>query len=108
MAEDFAGNYDGTCIGIGQDRMTKLTDKRQNSRRAFTLMEVMIAVGILFMCLFAVLALLSNSLRSARMLQQHRTVDTATIAGLLYVQLANTNQVSEGEQRIDLEDLYPG
>jgi Tfp pilus assembly protein PilV len=76
--------------------------------RAFTLMEVMIAVMILFMCLFAVMALLTNSLRSARMLQQHRGLDAATINGLVYVQLSNTNQVSEGEQRIELDDeLFP-
>ena len=77
-------------------------------RRAFTLMEVMIAVGILFMCLFGVMALLSSSLRSARMLQQHRGLDAATINGIVYVQLSNTNQVSEGEQRIELDnELFP-
>ena len=78
------------------------------ARRAFTLLEVMIAVGILFMCLFAVLALLSNSLATARKLQQHRAVDTGTIAGLLYVQIANTNDVREGEGELDIDDLYPG
>ena len=76
--------------------------------RAFTLLEVMIAVGILFMCLFAVLALLSNSLATARKLQQHRTIDAGTVAGLIYVQLSNTNQVSEGRVDIDLEEMYPG
>lgn len=81
--------------------------RHSKSRRAFTLMEVMIAVAILFMCLFAVMALLSSSLRSARLLQQHQTVDTGTIAGMIYVQLSNTNQVSEGDLRVDLEDLYP-
>jgi Tfp pilus assembly protein PilV len=78
------------------------------SRRAFTLLEVMIAVGILFMCLFAVLALTSNSLASARKLQQHRTIDTGTVAGLVYVQLMNTNQVTEGRVDIDLDEMFPG
>jgi hypothetical protein len=78
------------------------------ARGAFTLLEVMIAVGILFMCLFAVLALLSNSLATARKLQQHRTIDAGTVAGLIYVQLSNTNQVSEGRVDIDLEEMYPG
>ena len=76
--------------------------------RAFTLLEVMIAVGILFMCLFAVLALTSNSLASARKLQQHRTIDTGSVAGMIYVQLVNTNQVAEGPLDVDLEEMYPG
>lgn len=76
--------------------------------RAFTLLEVMIAVGVLFMCLFAVLALTSNSLRSARKLQQHRTIDTGTVAGLIYVQLVNTNTVTEGRIDVDLGDMFPG
>src|ERR1700743_1337613 len=76
----------------------EIMDSRSSSFRqkrrmihAFTLLEVMIAVGILFMCLFAVLALLGNSLRSARLLQRHRALDTATVDGLVYVQAANTN-----------------
>lgn len=77
-------------------------------RQAFTLLEVMIAVGVLFMCLFAVLALLSNSLASARKLQQHRDIDTSSIAGLIYVQLVNTNSVSEGSIDVDIEEMFPG
>jgi len=75
---------------------------------AFTLLEVMIAVGVLFMCLFAVLALLSNSLASARKLQQHRNIDTSSIAGMIYVQLVNTNNVNEGPIDVDLEETFPG
>jgi Tfp pilus assembly protein PilV len=80
---------------------------QRRSERAFTLMEVMIAVGILFMALFAILALTSNSLASARKLQQHRTLDTGTIAGLIYVQLANTNSVTEGAIDVDINEMYP-
>lgn len=78
------------------------------ARAGFTLLEVMIAVGVLFMCLFAVLALLSNSLASARKLQQHRDIDTGSIAGLIYVQLVNTNSLNEGPVDVDLEEMYPG
>jgi Tfp pilus assembly protein PilV len=74
----------------------------------FTLLEVMIAVGVLFMCLFAVLALLSNSLASARKLQQRRDIDTSSIAGMIYVQLINTNTVNEGPIDIDLNGMFPG
>lgn len=76
--------------------------------RAFTLLEVMIAVGILFMCLFGVLALVSNSLTSARKLQQHRTIDTDSVAGLIYTELVDTNQVAEGPVDVDLDEMYPG
>jgi Tfp pilus assembly protein PilV len=77
-------------------------------RRAFTLMEVMIAVGILCMCLFGILALVGNSLATARNFQQHRAVDTSTVAGLIYVTLSNTNQVNEGSVPINLKDTFPG
>lgn len=84
--------------------------KRKNSSRrgAFTLMEVMIACGILFMCLFGILALVSNSLRNARALQQHKAIDAGTIAGVIYVSLANTNTVNEGEIPVDLDEILPG
>ena len=48
-------------------------------RSAFTLIEVTIAAGILFMCLFAILALLSNTLRNARSLQR-TTLDAGMLA----------------------------
>lgn len=78
------------------------------AQRGFTLLEVMIAVGILFMCLFGVLALLTSSLASARKLQQHRDIDTSSIAGMIYVQLVNTNTVNEGPVDVDLEEMFPG
>jgi hypothetical protein len=82
--------------------------RHPHTRRAFTLLEVMIAVAVLFMCLFAVLALLSNSLASARKLQTHRVIDTGTVAGLVYVQLLNTNTITEGPVELDLGDQFPG
>jgi len=82
--------------------------RANRSRTAFTLLEVMIAVGVLFMCLFGVLALLTNSLASARRLQTHRDIDTGSIAGMIYVQLINTNSLNEGPIDVDLEDMFPG
>jgi hypothetical protein len=81
---------------------------RQRSRPGFTLLEVMIAVGILFMCLFAVLALTANSLASARKIQQHRDLDAGSFVGYFYVQLANTNRIDEGPADMDLGDSFPG
>ena len=81
-----------------------------HSRRScgFTLMEVLIAAGILVTCLFAVIALTSNSLVTARTLQQHKAVDSSTVASMIYVMLSNTNRLDEGEIPVDLEDVLPG
>src|SRR5689334_20825337 len=81
---------------------------QKKSRSAFTLLEVMIAVGVLFMCLFAVLALTSNSLRSARKIQLHKDLDAGSFVGYFYVVLANTNRIDPGPADIDLGDLFPG
>jgi hypothetical protein len=70
--------------------------------RAFSLLEVMIASGILFLCLFAILELLSTSLRGARLLQR-TTVD----AGMLAAELSLTNKLSEGTESGDFGKLYP-
>ena len=69
---------------------------------AFTLLEVMIASGILFMCLFVILQLLSTSLKNARILQRS-TVD----AGMLAAQLSLTNKLSEGTESGDFGKLNP-
>ena len=75
--------------------------------KAFTLMEVMIATGILFTCLFAVLALVSNGLVAARNLQQRKTIDAGTVASVIYVALANTNRLDEGSIDLDWDNLLP-
>jgi hypothetical protein len=70
---------------------------------AFTLIEVMIASGILFICLFAILGLLANTLRNARVLQR-KSVD----AGMLAAELSLTNKLYEGSDSGNFENLYPG
>ena len=74
--------------------------KNPCSRRAFTLLEVMFAVVVFFTASLAILALVSNSLGSARMLQQPM-VDAGELAG----QLSQTNSLVEGEESGDLSDL---
>ena len=70
---------------------------------AFTLLEVMIACGIFFMCIFAVLMLVSNSLRNARILRQ-MDVDAGSVAA----QIVKTNRLTEGTTSGDLADVgYP-
>jgi hypothetical protein len=67
---------------------------------AFTLLEVMFAVAAFFAASFAILALVSTSLRSAHMLQQPM-VDSGELAGWL----SQTNSLVEGEESGGLSEL---
>jgi Tfp pilus assembly protein PilV len=77
------------------------------AHRAFTLLEVMLAVGIFCMATFAILALVSNSLSNARRLQRPM-VDAGALAG----ELSQTNQLVEGVMSGNLSrllgDTYQG
>jgi type II secretory pathway pseudopilin PulG len=74
---------------------------RRFERGAFTLVEVMMAVGIFVMCMFAILSLVSQNLRAARSL----TVQ-APHAGILAAQLSLTNRLEEGVESGDFGDLF--
>jgi len=69
---------------------------------AFTLMEVVIASAIFFLAIFAILALVSNTLRNARSLR-HIQVD----AGMVAAQLFKTNKFSEQVESGDFGSAYP-
>src|SRR5256885_4728589 len=69
---------------------------------AFTLMEVLIASAIFFLAIFAILALVSNTLRNARLLR-HIEVD----AGMVAAQLFKTNKFSEQIESGDFGRAYP-
>jgi hypothetical protein len=73
------------------------------SRRAFSLLEVMIAIGVFFMAVFVILALVSSSLENARRLQRP-IVD----AGMVASELSLTNELIEQAQSGDFGDAYPG
>ena len=60
--------------------------------RAFSLLEIMIAVSIFFMAVFAILGLMTRSLAAARGLQPMH-VDAASVAA----ELSLTNRLEEGE-----------
>jgi hypothetical protein len=74
--------------------------KNFHARRAFTLLEVMFAVAAFFAASFAILALVSTSLGSARLLQRPM-VDGGELAG----QLSLTNSLVEGDGSGDLSEL---
>jgi hypothetical protein len=76
------------------------------SLNAFTLMEVMIAIGIFFMASFAILAMVSTTLRNARGLRE-----TRPDIGMVAAQISLTNRLFEGSDSGDfseLGDLYSG
>lgn len=70
--------------------------------RGFTLMEVMIAMSIFFIAVFAILELTSQNLSAARALQQPE-VDPAMLASMLSL----TNELEEGTETGDFGDLFP-
>jgi Tfp pilus assembly protein PilV len=66
-------------------------------------MEVMIAMAIFFMTVFAILELVATNLRNARLLETPR-VD----CGLMIADLIQTNQLEESDEDMDFGKLYPG
>ncbi len=76
------------------------------NKLAFTLLEVMIAVGIFFVAIFAILNLTNQSLHAARSLEPVHVDATALAA-----QLSLTNRLEEGpippEMVAQFEKLYP-
>ena len=93
----------GSAItNCGPGRSARRLSEITCSRSAFTLLEVMIALGIFFMAMFAILSLVSNTLRNARALQE-TTVD----AGSLAAELMLTNKLYEGSYNGDFGKVYP-
>lgn len=73
--------------------------------RAFTLIEVMIACGIFFMATFAILELVTSTLRNARSLQRG-DVDAGMAAAQIY-QTLKTNRQVEVSGKGDFGEAYP-
>ncbi len=95
-------------IRLRTPRAVRLAPKHPHAtpRRGFTLMEVMIACGLFFMATFAILALVSTTLRNARALQR-RDVDAGMAASQVYETL-KTNRMDQGSLSGDFGDTYPG
>lgn len=70
--------------------------------RAFTLLEVMIAIAIFFMVSFVILAVVSSGLRTAQALRT-----TRPSASLLAAELSITNKLEEGVESGNFGKLYP-
>ena len=68
----------------------------------FTLLEVMIAMAVFFIVVFAVLGMVVQSLGAARALQvQHPN------AGMLAAMLSRSNTLEEGYDSGDFEEVFP-
>ena len=72
------------------------------AQAAFTLIEVMIATGIFFMAMFAILGVMSQGLRAAGSLKK----DGPT-AGVELANMATTNKLVPGIYSGDFGDYYP-
>jgi len=72
----------------------------RRGRRAFSLLEVMIAIAVLFVGTFAILGLISSSLENARRLQRPMVDASALVS-----QLSMTNKLVEGIYSGNLGDL---
>lgn len=79
--------------GIGDSRPATL---------AFTLLEVMIALALFFMAVFAILDATAQGLRAARSLQ----INVPDVSALV-ADFALTNRLEEGISEGDFGDLYP-
>ncbi len=71
--------------------------------RAFSLLEVMIALAVFFIAMFSILELVSRNLKMARAIQQ-----TFVDPSILAAELSITNALTEGVESGDFGDLYPG
>jgi hypothetical protein len=70
--------------------------------RSFTLLEVMIAMALFFMAVFAILNVVSQGLGAARSFQREWPD-----VGLLAVDLLLTNRLDEGIEQGDFGELHP-
>ena len=87
--------------GAGTQPATRNPPPR-SAQAAFSLLEVMIASGIFFLAVFAILAMVSSVLRNARSLRR-----VELDAGMVAAHVSNTNKLTEASQSGDFGNLYP-
>ncbi len=73
-------------------------------QQAFTLIEVMVAIALFFMCTFAILGLTSQLLKNARIFQSKKSPGVALVHGWY---TSKTNRVTEGEVNVEFTDISP-
>jgi type II secretory pathway pseudopilin PulG len=79
----------------------KLPKERQpGGSDAFTLIEVMLAITIFFMAMFAILGVLASGVRAASLLRNN-----GPTAGMVAAQLSATNKLEEGSESGTFHDI---
>ena len=81
----------------------KIRPQLNRSAIAFTLLEVIIACAIFFMCAFAILELVTRGLSAARSIQQREPH-----IGLVFSQFATNKTFEAGTFSGDFEENFPG
>lgn len=75
-------------------------ESRAGGSGAFTLIEVMLAITIFFMAMFAILGVLTSGVRAASLLRNN-----GPTAGMVVAQLSATNKLEEGSESGTFEDI---
>lgn len=75
---------------------------RHRADQAFTLIEVMVALALFFMCTFAILGLTSQLLKNARIFQTKKS-PTLDMVHAWYT--SKTNRVTLGEKAYEFSDI---
>ena len=95
-------NVSDTAVVPSLKRRERHAPMLARGHSAFTLLEVMIACGMFFIAIFAILALVASTLRNAQVL---RRVDVD--AGMVAAQLFKTNRLYEGSESGDFGNIFP-
>jgi hypothetical protein len=82
---------------------TRMSAPRRSRTRSFTLLEVMIAMALFFMAVFAILNVITQGLGAARSFQREWPD-----VGLLTADLLLTNRLDEGIEEGDFGEYHPG
>jgi type II secretory pathway pseudopilin PulG len=98
---------DGADRGPRKARIARPAPAARARRRpvvhAFTLLEVLIAMGIFFVSVFFILDLVSQNLRAARALKSESVDITSAISDLVL-----TNRLEDGSESGDFGEFTPG
>lgn len=91
--------------GCGSSLTARCT-RHARGTESFTLLEVMIAMMIFFMAIFAILNLVAQNLRIARSLSLGEP-DVGTVAAELFMEAATNRDLRGGSTSGDFGELYP-
>lgn len=81
--------------------------RRQRGTDSFTLFEVLLAMAMFFIGIFAILNLVTQNLRIARELNEGQP-DIGTVAAELFMEASTNKDLRGGSVSGDFGELYPG